>query len=67
MELIDLDDDIFDRSEAEKLSHTNSLTDKHRIKILSGPALRAAPGKIQIQNGVPGSSEEMTKTFDFET
>ena len=32
---------IFDQSEAEKLSHT----DKHRINILSGPALRAAPAK----------------------
>ena len=33
---------IFDQSEAKRLSHTNS----HRINILSGPALRAAPAKI---------------------
>ena len=49
MELIDLDpndDEIFDQSETEKLYHTNSLTDKQRINIISCPALRAAPAKI---------------------
>ena len=50
MELIDLDpndDDILDQSEAEKLSQTHKLTDKHRINILSGPALRVAPAKMK--------------------
>ena len=37
---------IFNQSEAEKLSHTNKLTNLHRINILSGPALRTAPAKI---------------------
>ena len=41
---------IFDQSEAEKLSHTNSQTHKLRINILSGPALRAAPAKIRGRN-----------------
>ena len=38
---------IFDQSEAEKLSqihrYTDTQTHKHRINILSGHALRAAP------------------------
>ena len=59
VELIDLDlndDDIFDQSEAEKLSHTNSLTDKHRINILSGPALRAASAKMRHRLDFQNSS-----------
>ena len=38
----------FDQSEAEKLSQTHR--NRHRINILSGPALRAAPAKMNKIN-----------------
>ena len=34
-----------DQSEAKKLSQIHRQTDRQRINILSGPALRAAPAK----------------------
>ena len=37
-----------DQSEAWKLSQNRRNTEPHRINILSGPALRAAPAKIYI-------------------
>ena len=42
----------FDQSEAEKLSQTDRKKHRHRINILSGPALRAAPAKILLSQNL---------------